>query len=188
MAKRNSIRIAVKAKLVGSALSCSTNIYNLSLRVVTASQPCVGRCRWLSLCVPSPTHNWPSSTYSTSIPTTPTMTSPTTPSLPWVSSALELTTQGILHINKLVCKFSGHNKDNIFIYLLFALKVGYDAASASPVPRQVAGALVHGATGAGTVPRRQGNRHTLPHPRRPTPHQPASSRRPSRCTYRLPGL
>lgn len=67
-------------------------------------------------------------------------------------------------------------------------QTGDDAARAGAVPRQVAGAPVHGAAGAGPVPRGQGHGHAEPAARRPPPRQPARARRPARRAHRLPRL
>lgn len=61
-----------------------------------------------------------------------------------------------------------------------------DAARAGTVPRQVPGAPVHGAPGAGAVPRGQGHRHAVPRARRPPSAQPARARRTARRAHSIP--
>ena len=67
-------------------------------------------------------------------------------------------------------------------------QAGDDAACARAVPRQVAGAPVHGAAGAGPVPRGQGHGDAVPGARRPPPVLAARARRTARRTHRLPRL
>lgn len=65
-------------------------------------------------------------------------------------------------------------------------QTGNNAACAGPIPRQVAGAPVHGSARTGPVPRRQRHGHAMPRARRQAARQPACARRTARRAHRFP--
>ncbi|KOB76346.1 26S proteasome non-ATPase regulatory subunit 2 [Operophtera brumata] len=89
----------------------------------------------------------------------------------------------LLSVIDVLNKYS-HDSDNDVAYnAIFAMGLtGDNAPRVGAVPRQVARAPVHGAPGAGAVPRRQGHHHAVPGAQRPPPGVAARARRPARLS------